>query len=55
MLKGVNPFGGRISLFGMQNEDQKTVMSSPFGVRIVLATRDGWCVHTGVIYFKTVE
>ena len=30
---------GRISLFGMQKRRSKTVMSSPFGVRIVLATR----------------
>ena len=35
----ITVFGGRISLFGMQKRRSKTVMSSPFGVRIVLATR----------------
>ena len=36
--KGI-PFGGRISLLGIQKRKSKIVISSPLGVRIVLATR----------------
>lgn len=49
------PRSGITSLFGTQKRKSNTVISSPWGVFIVLATRTAGAFHNGMVYGKAIQ